>query len=152
MMRFGTLHVMTLPFFEKGYRKTICYCEACHEHHLIYWDNLVARKTTTCKCQRAIKYNAPRKLVKKLGQKWWARHQLCNKPGSSKHYKNYGGRGIQLKFTRTEWIEFFIENFDWYELMHKDIDRIDNDGHYEPGNLRLVTRSENLKNRRSSRC
>jgi hypothetical protein len=30
------------------------------------------------------------------------------------------------------------------------MDRINNDGHYEPGNLRLVTRQENLTNRRDS--
>jgi len=28
------------------------------------------------------------------------------------------------------------------------MDRINNDGHYEPGNIRLVSRSENANNRR----
>jgi hypothetical protein len=32
-----------------------------------------------------------------------------------------------------------------------DLDRINNDGHYEPGNVRWVTRKENLRNKRGSR-
>lgn len=33
----------------------------------------------------------------------------------------------------------------------KDLDRVDNNGHYEPGNLRWATRAENSRNQRRSR-
>jgi hypothetical protein len=58
-------------------------------------------------------------------------------------YKNYGGRGIEFRFTS---FEQFLE-----ELGRKPrgltLDRIDNDGHYEPGNVRWATWSQQNKNK-----
>jgi len=63
-------------------------------------------------------------------------------------YKNYGARGITVC---DRWLESF-ENF--YEDMKAgwkkglQIDRIDNDGNYEPSNCRWVTRDQNQMNTR----
>lgn len=43
-----------------------------------------------------------------------------------------------------------LENLPHKNYSGVDIDRIDNNGHYEPGNLRLVTRSKSLRNRRTT--
>ena len=61
-------------------------------------------------------------------------------------FKNYGGRGITVC---DRWHTF--TNF--YEDMGerpngKEVDRIDNDGNYEPVNCRWVTRKENCQNRK----
>lgn len=69
-----------------------------------------------------------------------------------KAFGNYGGRGITIC---DEWVsnpDSFVE----WSLSHGyddglAIDRIDNDGNYEPGNCRWVTAAENNQNRRSSR-
>lgn len=69
-------------------------------------------------------------------------------------FSNYGGRGISVC---EEWRNSY-EAFAAYvrstigERPSKahSIDRIDNDGHYEPGNIRWSTRSEQMKNRRPS--
>ena len=62
-------------------------------------------------------------------------------------YKNYGGRGIQCLFESSdEFVDYALNKLQ-ADPRNLQIDRIDNDGHYKPGNIRFVTRSENLKNR-----
>lgn len=65
------------------------------------------------------------------------------------HFSRYGGRGIRVC---DEWMDSYIAFRDWsfshgYED-NLEIDRIDNDGGYEPSNCRWVTRSQQLSNRR----
>ena len=66
---------------------------------------------------------------------------------NSKHrlWSYYGGRGIEFRFSNFD--EFFAcigARADGLTL-----DRIDNDGHYESGNVRWATKSEQQYNRRS---
>jgi hypothetical protein len=58
----------------------------------------------------------------------------------------YGGRGIQFRFNSFE--EFLTEIGKRPSSLHS-IDRIDNDGHYEKGNVRWATTKEQAANRRT---
>lgn len=72
----------------------------------------------------------------------------CYNP-KCKSYKNYGGRGIKCLFkSSNEFVDYIINELQ-VDPRGLTIDRINNDGHYEPGNIRFVSYSENLKNRRS---
>lgn len=75
--------------------------------------------------------------------------QRCTNPNRPR-YKDYGGRGITVC---DEWVDSYsayeaymmaLPGFD----LELQIDRIDNDGNYEPGNVRWVTRKVNMNNRK----
>ncbi len=66
------------------------------------------------------------------------------------NYHRYGGRGIKVCFERDEFINYVIYGLQ-IDPRGLQIDRIDNDGNYEKGNIRFVSRSENCQNRGSQK-
>jgi hypothetical protein len=77
-----------------------------------------------------------------------ARSRCLNKNDPS--YPHYGARGITMY---SAWVDDPGSFIAWIEEnlgpRHEgmSIDRIDNDGNYEPGNLRWATKAEQLRNR-----
>jgi hypothetical protein len=72
--------------------------------------------------------------------------QRCNNP-NDKSWENYGGRGIRFKFSSFE--QFFAELGKKPKGM--TLDRKDNNGHYEPGNVRWATWEQQRENQRKRR-
>lgn len=83
--------------------------------------------------------------------RWKAMLARCRYP-SNDSYPNYGGRGIQVC---EEWLD--LKNFlSWCDAQpsvpkNYQIDRIDPNKGYSPENCRLVSQSQNLRNRRDTR-
>jgi hypothetical protein len=69
---------------------------------------------------------------------------------NNREYHNYGGRGISVY---DPWIHSFEE---WYVHMgyppspEHSIERINNNGNYEPGNVKWATREEQSLNKRTN--
>lgn len=81
---------------------------------------------------------------------WMEMKKRCSNPKNA-GYPNYGGRGISVCSRWRESFEAFISDMGWRPAAGLQIDRIDNDGNYEPANCRWTTRSENCRNRRPRR-
>lgn len=73
-----------------------------------------------------------------------AKNRCTNK--NNKLYKYYGGRGIKFNFNS---FEEFIEEIGFKPNENLSLDRIDNNGNYEKGNIKWSTHSEQMSNRRS---
>ncbi len=87
---------------------------------------------------------------------WLSMKQRCLNP-HSRAYKNYGARGITVC---DEWLNSFeafekwaIENgYDENALRGEcTLDRIDNNGNYEPSNCRWIAMSKQQRNKRTNR-
>lgn len=87
----------------------------------------------------------------------WAKIvQRCTNP-NCKSYKNYGARGIRIcdrwlhgENGDTAFVCFIADVGERPSAKHS-IDRINNDGHYEPGNVRWATKVEQENNKRDNR-
>jgi hypothetical protein len=86
----------------------------------------------------------------KIYNKWCNMKARCNNPNDH-HYKYYGGRGITIC---NEWVNDF-QAFEEWALKNGysdnlELDRIDNNGIYEPKNCRFITKKQNANNKRNN--
>jgi len=74
----------------------------------------------------------------------------CGNPNAT-DYERYGGRGIRCNFKSSDEFVDYVVNTLKVDPRGLQIDRINNDGNYEAGNIRFVTAKVNNNNKRKMR-
>lgn len=80
--------------------------------------------------------------------RWASMRERCNNP-KAHNYHLYGGRGIRV-CERWNSFENFIADMGLRPTDTHSIERVDNDGNYEPSNCKWATKLEQSRNRRNT--
>lgn len=89
-----------------------------------------------------ISRKAMKGVVLKAYHSWEAQVGRCRRK-TSRGYRWWGMKGVEVRYSPREFINWYLEELEKNNFTDPVVSRIDHDGHYEFGNIRLEERSSN---------
>lgn len=161
--RYGRLTILEeaedIRFPSKSVKRVfVCVCD-CGNVLKVRHDAMATGNTNSCGCYKRDQTslsNTNKKTTHGLNDHplystWSDMNRRCYNE-KTKHFHNYGGRGIYVceewRHSPTEFVRWATEETDWHEGCDLTLDRIDVNGNYEPSNCRFADKTTQALNRR----
>jgi len=153
--RFGSWYVQHRTALEPGAPPHwTCLC-VCGQVRSVSGPNLRNGLTKSCGCEKEARRAEARSFDYRTEHpmywRWQGIIQRCHHPNVP-NYRRYGGRGISVcdrwRFGENgaSGFQCFLSDVGEPAFQGASIDRIDNDGNYEPGNVRWADSTQQVRN------
>ncbi|MFB6873719.1 hypothetical protein [Streptomyces sp. NPDC056323] len=150
--RFGRLVVIAEAGRQDRKVTWLCRCD-CGTESTVRGANLRSGHTTSCGCwkrERIVEASRTHGQSSSRLYKIWRGMVRRTSDPNNPDYARYGGRGISVCEDWRKSFEAFARDMG-KRPEGMTLDRIDNDGNYEPSNCRWSTATEQARNKRSNR-
>jgi hypothetical protein len=151
--KYGRLSVIAYAGSLKKKARWECLCD-CGSAYVAIGHDLRSGNTSSCGCIHREQLVARNRTHGRSGTTeyniWAGMIDRCTRP-AHKDFHRYGGRGITICDRWRNSFEAFFSDMGCRPSQKHSIDRMDNDGNYEPGNCQWTTQTMQVRNSRRAR-